>query len=384
MFYQSFIDELDVDLINGTELDFEINNRYRPHKITPIIRYAKVEDAIEIVQIYKDLYEGTYPYKEMEDVIEVRKMITNDTHKFLIFQNSFGTTAGCITFVLNFDQRIGYIRGFMVKKSFQGRLDTTKAMMGSLFSILSQFQNKISRWYVENRTAHSKSQYPMACCGLSPIAFFPNKDIFKGKIESDLMQILYDSHALKENRSKKIPILIPETIPLFRYIANRYELDLKYEKTKNCINLNQEKINYLRNRIEIQKEKDKFGYEEFIISLEGTRSFLKFLYTPQVQNCEKMSYYVENKEEFAVLMDVLLVFMRNRGVRYAEIFGSAYKPYIQQILGDLGFYPRGYIPSWEYCTEEGIYKDKILFNWFCGVISEIKLIDEAVTLLEQF
>ena len=383
-FYQSFIDDLDVDLINGTELDFEINNRYEPQKITPIIRYATAEDAKEIVQIYKDLYEGTYPYNEMEDVNEVRKMIINTTHKFLIFQNSFGTTAGCITFVLNFEQKIGYIRGFMVKKAFQGRLDTTKAMIGSLFSILSQFQNKISRWYVENRTAHTKSQYPMACCGLSPIAFFPNKDIFKGKIESDLMQILYDSQALNKNRSKKIPKLIPAAIPIFRYIADRYGLAFEYKKATTSIDLNPDKINSLRNRIAIQKEKDKFGYEQFTITLEGTESFLKFLYTPQVQNCEKISYQVENHEEFVVLMDVLLVFMRNRGVRYVEIFVSSYEPDIQRILVNFGFSPRGYLPSWEYCIETDVYKDKIVFNWYCGPRSEALLIEEASKLLEFF
>ncbi len=57
----------------------------------------------------------------------------------------------------------------------------------------------------------------MQMSGVSPIAFFPNKDIFFGKVESDLMQISYDIRAIKQFRSKEMPKLIHEVYRMYKY-----------------------------------------------------------------------------------------------------------------------------------------------------------------------
>ena len=118
----------------------------------------------------------------MEDEQEVRKMIEDPNVQWILYQDNSYNIAGCITFVLDFEYKRGYIRGFMLKKKYQGYIDITKAMIGSMLGMLHKFKGKIYTWYVENRTAHAKSQYSMWVCGIAPIAFYPNKDIFLGKV----------------------------------------------------------------------------------------------------------------------------------------------------------------------------------------------------------
>lgn len=50
----------------GMDLPFELTEKARDDKISPILQLATPEDAQAIVDIYLDIYQGTYSYKEME------------------------------------------------------------------------------------------------------------------------------------------------------------------------------------------------------------------------------------------------------------------------------------------------------------------------------
>lgn len=223
-FLEPFKNVMGAEIKHEMHLDFKISEREHQHKISPILRVAKSEDAKEITEIYKELYDGTYPYKEMENVKEVKKLIEDPNVQWIIYQDPSYHIAGCVTFILDFENKRGYIRGFMLKKKYQGYIDITKAMIGSMLGMIHNFRDKIYNWYVENRTAHAKSQYSMWVCGIAPIAFYPNKDIFLGKVESDLMQILYDERSLSTLRKQELPKIIPCVESCFQYSSKRYKL----------------------------------------------------------------------------------------------------------------------------------------------------------------
>ncbi|MFX1410426.1 MAG: hypothetical protein ACFFA6_08735 [Promethearchaeota archaeon] len=376
-FLRPFANVVDPDIHNGMYLDFEISDREHCHKINPILRLARPEDAKDIVEIYKDLYDGTYPYKEMEDLNEVQKMIRDPSIQWIIYQDPSYYTVGCITFVLDFDNKRGYIRGFMLKKKYQGYIDITKAMIGSMIGMCHKYKNEIYVWYVENRTAHAKSQYSMRVCGIAPIGFYPNKDIFLGEVESDLMQILYDERALRVYRSKKVPKILLEVQNCYLYSDKRYKLG-EYKIENPDIALDFKKIVSLKEKFIKSVKKDKFGYEIIRLSFKNSNSYFTFLYTPNVQNFEKTEYKVDNLEELYLFVQEFMKCKKDLNVRYCEIFLLAYNPYHQKIFRDVGFSPRGYIPSWKYNKESDVFEDYILFNYFKGHISnEIQLIQEA-------
>ena len=288
-FLKPFKDILEPDFKNGMRLNFKLSSRKSIKKLIPILYFANQNDAKEIIQIYKELYNGTYPYKEMEDEEEVSKMINSSKYEWILFKDSIGNIAGCITFALDFNNKKGYIRGFMVKKKYQGRIDVVKAMIGSMIGMCRIYSKKILIWYVENRTAHAKSQHAMWICGIRPIAFFPNKDIFLNKIESDLMQIIYNEKVLREYRRKEPPKILPEVIGCFLYSDSRYDLGA-FQKQDPPLNLNKTKCDRLERTLMRRNTKDKYGYEDIRLSLPDSDSYFQFLDTPQVKNFEKTRY----------------------------------------------------------------------------------------------
>ena len=74
-FLEIFEDVLDLDIESGMDLDFVIDAKLGSDKISPTLVLAKPEDAKTIANICKEVYDGTYPYKEIEDELMVRKEV---------------------------------------------------------------------------------------------------------------------------------------------------------------------------------------------------------------------------------------------------------------------------------------------------------------------
>jgi hypothetical protein len=381
-FLRPFEDIVSTDIHVGMRLDFEIEDRTKGDKKSPILRLARPEDAEDIVEIYQELYEGTYPYKEMEDVDEVRGMIESEACDWVVFKDVHDNTMGCFTFMLDFEDKKGYIRGLMIKKAYQGSVDVVKAVIGSYIGMYTKYKDRIFRWYCENRTAHSKSQFALSIGGIRPLAFYPNKDIFLGKVESDILHICYDQRAITTLRYDLVPTIIPEVANCFLYSTQRYNLgSCKFDNSE--LGLNKHKIRQLRKRFRNNVERDPFGYETVRFTFDGSKSYFEFLYTPQIQNFEKTSYKVESLEELYVFVEKFMGCVKDWGIRYCEVFLSAYKPAHQRVFHTFGLGPRGYLPSWKYSKSKASFKDYILFNYFEGQISpEIQLIDEGKRLLD--
>ncbi|TFG06498.1 MAG: hypothetical protein EU539_07500 [Promethearchaeota archaeon] len=381
-FLKNFKGLINNDIENGIELKFDLKTGSYHKKIFPKIINATPDHAKEIVEIYKDAYNGTYPYKEMEDISAIKHMIESDNFRWFIFKDEFDNTAGCFTYQLDFNQKRGYMRGFILKKKYFGTIDVVKTTIGCMIGIWSTYRDQIYVWYAENRTAHAKAQHMAKTCGIMPIAFFPNKDVFMNNIESDIMHVIYNKKALNELRTKKPPKIIPEVAACFLYSDERYALG-KVEFDLPSLQLDSIKLTKLKENLVKRVEKDRFGYEMINLSFKNSNSYFKFLYTPQVQNFEKTKYKVDNLEELFVFTMELKNLVRSYNARYCECFVSAYEPEHQKIFLDIGFKPRGYVPGWNYNEETNTFEDCVVFNYFEGKIdSQIELIKESEDLLK--
>ncbi len=370
-----------LDLHNGTSFNIELKNDDLRLKINPILIYAKIKDASNIAQLFKEGYEGTYPYKEYEEEQEIKKMISSGKYKFVLFKTKLNEIIGTVKFLLDFKAKRGYSGGLVVKKKYRGKIDMVKAYVGSLVLVWSTYKNEVGLWYGEARTAHSNVQYLSALCSAKPIGFYPNKDVFLNKTESDLMLITYNQDTLKKNRRKNVPRILPEIVNCFLYSDNRYDLG-SFELTNPKLHLDHVKLTDLQNMIIRSVKKHEFGYETIKLSYKGSKSYFTFLFTPQVQNFEKTKYEVDNLEELFVFVQEFKRCARELEVRYCEAFISAYEPEHQKIFLDLGLTPRGYIPSWQYDQDKGCFEDHVLFNYYEGKIDKnIQLIEEGVELI---
>lgn len=362
-------------------LDFEIEKKTKSQKLSPIIKVAQPEDAHAFVDISINVYEGTYPFKEMEDEDSVREMILSEDHHLLLFKDNLDNNIGCFKCILDFKKKRGYMGGFMIKKEYQSNVDIVKAIIGSYVWMWSTFKDRIALWYCENRTAHATAQYITSVCGIKTVGFLPNKDIFFKEVESEVFGVIYNKKTLSKLKCKEYPKLIPEINNCFVYANNKYNLG-PVEFIIPSFNLNPYKLAYLKKRIIKNIEKDKIGYETITFSFKSSNSYFKFVYTPWLQNFEKTEYKVNDKEELIVFLHDFKKLTNELNIRYVEVLVSSFNPTDQRVFHDAGFIPRGYVPCWNYNKELNCYEDYIVFNKFIGEIKNLILLPEGLELLE--
>ncbi len=371
---------LSLDLENGMDLDFVIDNKMGNDKVSPTLVLARPKDAKDIADICKNVYEGSYPYKEIEDASKIREMIESPEHHFVLFKIG-EDTVGCFRCALDFEHRKGYSGGFMVKKEYQGILDVTKTIIGSYAWMWNTYKEEILMWYCENRTAHATSQYITSVCGIHTVAFFPNKDVFFDKVESDVMGVIFREKALNGYREKQTPQLIRNALDSFLHCDNLYNLGA-FQLVSPNLDLNYIKIASLQKKFRKDVITDKYGYRYYQFFLSGTKSYFTFLHTPTIQNLEKTKYYVNSLEELCVYLEEFLKCMKENSIRYSEVFVSAYSEEHQQIFYEFGFRARGYLPCWSYNKTEDAFEDYVVFNYYEGEVPQAELLPVGQDLVD--
>jgi hypothetical protein len=381
-FLELFEGILDKESIEaGMTLDFIIDTKIDNPKISPVLRLAKPKDSEVITEICKEVYQETYPYKDLMDEESVREMIKNPNHHFILFLVD-NLVVGCFRCALDKKNHLGYMGGFMLKNPYHGIVDVVKAIIGSYVWMWGSFKDSIDVWYCENRTAHAASQYITAVCGIRTIAFFPNKDRFFHEVESDVMGIIYQEHVLSDMRLQEPPKLIENAIDCFLYADSLYNLG-NFQIENSTLEIDMDLVENLREKVMGSISEDEHEYRHVTFTLLDNNSYFKFLHTPHIQNCEKVAYKVQSSEEFFVFLEYFYQYMKQHEIRYSEVYVSAYNPEFQKIINLFGAVARGYIPCWKYHESNNCFEDHIIFNWYQGKLNNLDLLPEGHQLLEM-
>ncbi len=376
-----------LDLHNILKLDFNLDysvlERYvKSQRICPIIELAKPGDAEEISQIFKEIYQGTYPYKRMENSDSISDMINDPNYYWFLFKLNSGEIVGAFGAHLEFEEKRGFLYGFVIKKGFHKTIDVFKAFIGCAIYLWKKYQEQILMWYGEMRTNETSSQFFTSIVGMKPVAFFPNKDLFFNKKESDILHVIYDRKLIRNLRKKAQPEIIRQAINSYTYINKRFNLGLPIVKNPE-IKLDREKIKKIKIETEITMEEEEFGNKRITISNKNSKSYFKFLYNPNSKNFEKTEYNVESLEELYTFLNEAKRLIKDMDINYFECFVSAYNAEHQKLFNDLGFCPRGYVPSWKYNKTTNLFEDRIVFNYFKGDLDKkMRIIPEVEELLK--
>lgn len=371
---EQFLDVFQGVISNNIEKGIRLNFNLKGQKndrFTPVLKLAKPEHAKVLSNICKEVYDGTYPYREMEDEDALRSMIKDPRHHFILFEISPEEFVGCFHCALDFKHKKGYMGGFMLMKPYHSKLDVVKTIIGSYTWMWSTFID-IKVWYCENRGAHTASQYMTAVCGIKTLGILPNKDVFFGELESDVFGAVYSERAFSSYRKDMRPNLIPEALGCYFYADNLYGLG-NFRVESPDLNLDPDFIEIFKQKVRVKRKRVGFGYEEVKISIKGTESRLKALYTRHLSNIERISFTYNTLEQFYALLNKLREIMNSLRVRYCEIFTSAYDPKEQQLLLEFGFTPRGYVPCWCYDQRRDQFEDHLICNWFEQEVSNLRL-----------
>ena len=117
-----------------------------------------------------------------------------------------------------------------------------------LLYICKTYRKGVLIYHGEARTNDTASQFGTSICGMKPIAFFPNKDIFFNHIESNFMIIAYYNDVLRNLRKEK-PKIIPQVLNCYKYSNDRYNLGTPIIENPD-IKLESEEINKSIRKIE--------------------------------------------------------------------------------------------------------------------------------------
>ena len=390
-FLSTYQNIYEMDLESILNLDFEFDNDLLRNyssisRIIPIIKIAIKEDAEVVSKLYKEAYNGSYPYKKMEDANSIASLIKSPYDKLFIFKLDTNEIIGAFGSHLDFDKKRGLMYGFVIKKEYRKKVDILKAFMGSSAYLWKKYQNEILIWYGEIRTNESTAQFVTSLFGLKPIAFFPNKDIFFNKMESDILHIIYNQKALMRYRKKEQPQIIRQVINSYTYMNKRFKLGIPIIKNPN-LEFNQARIDMIKKHIKIIIKEKEHGIKEIILLNKLNNNFYKFLFNSYSKNFEKSTYKIESLEELYAFLENKLHLIKEWNINYAECYVSAYHVEEQKIFYTLGFRARGYVPSWDYNCDENVFEDRIVFNYFVGNIDEsirtIPEVEELINLLNE-
>lgn len=380
---EQYEDSINSDIQNLFKLDFQLKKNRSSQKIKTTLQIAEPEDAEVIASLFKEVYRGTYPYKKMEDEKEVRRMIKDINHNWLIFKTNSKQTVGCFGADLDFINKKGILYGFLIKKSYQNTVDSLKAFVASLIYFWTYYKDKILVWSGEVRTNDATAQFATSLCGLKPIAFFPNKDIFFNRIESDFLITSYNQDIFNNYRYTESPRIIRQVLNCYTYSNERYHLGVPHIENPN-IEVNQSKLDEIEKKIAIVSEKKRFGYEKILFSINNSDSSFEFSYNPHSRHFENTKYRINELEDLIVFLKKVKNLMDKMKVNYFQCFVSAYDPIHQKIFYQEGFLPRGYVPCWKYNKNLNFFEDQVVFNYFTGsVVKNLKLIPETDKMLQK-
>ncbi|MFX1400948.1 MAG: GNAT family N-acetyltransferase [Promethearchaeota archaeon] len=355
------------------------------HPFSYTIQLAKIEDAEDITLIIKDVYRGTYPYKELEDVDEIKRMIEDPDFTWVIFKKESGENIACGGYHVDLESRSGTFHAFALKREYHGQVNSVDAALALMGAIFRQYKGTILHWSCEVVSNHDKSQHLLKHIGMIPIAFLPKKDVFFAREVSEFVYIIYDKDILKKYRSSKTPNLINRAIFSYFYAQQKFNLEVPnvHGLVTYDLILDEHQLEEARENLVTKIESCRFNKEIITIYNKKTKSYIRFLYRINIKSVEKAEYEVKTNEDLAVFLEHIKKFMKDNHIQYFEAYVSAYDPSHQKIFYSSGFKPTGYIPCYKYDASENSFCDQIIFVSYTGKdLNNVKLVPDTINFLK--
>ena len=360
------------------------------HRITIDSPYT-TQDARDIRDLFEITYRGTYPYLEMLDLEYLINTFFEDKFEWIVFrlddENSpdRGKIIGSWLWVIDYDQRSAYNRGFNLLPKYHGKLPLLNLTYRAYRPLMIKLKGKIDKWYNESRTAHAKSQFLSHGGGAHTDALFMNKDYFMGKKESDVMMVAFYEDGMKARR--KPETLLPEVAPFYVHASKNHGLEVESTVEMGTITpkIDPVQVHRVLSGAELLMDCDQYGYIRFTLSDPMTGSTIKGLHTTTVQNIEKLKVECEDPSVLMGLWYRLKQYAKSQKIEYMECILPASALTSQKVLLSMGMAVEGYVPCWMLCEGLQKYEDAVVLGWSQQPVDEgsMRLTPEGRGLLKK-
>ncbi|MCF2139957.1 MAG: GNAT family N-acetyltransferase [Candidatus Lokiarchaeota archaeon] len=368
--------------LQGNHIELKPKKRIVPTKFA---RPSTYEDAKAIVKIYNAVYQGTFPYPEMLDPAFVFSSFSDPNYYWGIFKTvKRNKIIGCYTVTIDPETRTGYLRGLNVHPSYQARVGIREMASAVMRNFLEDHIDKIDKWYIEARTAHTTVQYLGRTGDLHPYALMLEKDVFYNQRESDAFLLSFRRHIYEGCRifPKGLPAPL---LPFYDHANTMMERSAPVEIIPIADESFPTDVARIR-ELKVGITTDEYKYTHFIIHDPTTGDTIQGLFTPSVKTVEKIKFQLTDPSLVGTMLAKFHEVAWSLGAEYIEwIVLVADNLLISYFLQHPMYIIQGYLPAWVPSKKiKGKYEDAVMFGFSRHPIitSNLQLIEESQALLD--
>lgn len=137
-----------------------------------ITRRAQPEDALKIISLYHEIYEGTYPDPTMSDISALEATLASKDYCWMVA--AYGQKiVGSVVYQVDALNRLAKVYGAVIAPGFRG-LNLTESLMNCGHDLLNKSINPVDVIYATTRTVTPAPQKLTANLGYRKLGIFPN------------------------------------------------------------------------------------------------------------------------------------------------------------------------------------------------------------------
>lgn len=321
------------------------------------IRRACIEDSLLIMQLYFDIYAGTYPDPTMNKMALLREALLSPDIYWIVAESE-QKIIGSVLYNLDKKNLLAKVYGAVVTESARGH-NLTQQMMIHGYNLLRESNQPVDVVYATTRTVSKAPQKLTAGLGYKKIGIYPNAHKTE-QFETHGLTALISNEAL--DRRYTDFSLHPDIGPLFEVIRKEFALPpLKIYspavsiKPKTIPAPQLEWIDaakfvqhrFLNERREFQEHHWFFPFHEPNILLTSPDQKIEiFAYIMESdRHCVLIGIRDLENIGYQILLNQACHLLWKMGVRYIEFIMRADETDKIQTALDAQFIPSGYFPA---------------------------------------
>ncbi|MBI3543773.1 MAG: GNAT family N-acetyltransferase, partial [Deltaproteobacteria bacterium] len=138
----------------------------------PAVRVATPDDALRIINLYHEIYEGTYPDARMTDFAKLRRVLASDDYVWIVADDG-RAIVGSIVYRVDPVNLLAKVFGGAVLPAYRGHKLTEKLMVYGT-DRLKRLHRPVEVVYATTRTVLEAPQKLTSNLGYRKLGIFPN------------------------------------------------------------------------------------------------------------------------------------------------------------------------------------------------------------------
>lgn len=337
------------------------------------IRLASLADGPRIIELYHEVYAGTYPDRTMTDHSALRKTLA-DPQVFWFVGESEEQIIASLVIRYDGDHLLAKAHGGAVHSKHQGQKILTQVMSFGL-EWLQKHTAGVDVIYATTRSVHQAAQNLVDHFGFKKLGIFPNTHKAAGDFETHSLAAWFNPVSFQKRftdykfHTQLMPWLelvrseIPDMVLPDEFINPEPSTKILVPPPKLEIVQAQEFIHYRYNELQTDR-KLEFQFFPFhrpnILLLSADQSIEIFCNLSADGHCVLIGGKVAPNTSYTDLISSASLLLRDNGARYIEMIVRADKPKIVDSILRAKMIPSAFFPALQ--LKDGKRWDFVVFS----------------------